>query len=213
MTTFAPHQQAPLPQALFLAAATDVARALLGHVLVHESAAGVTAGIIVETEAYDQGDPASHSCRGQTPRTAPMFEAGGACYVYRSYGIHWCINVSTGPAGYGAAVLLRALQPIAGTPLMAERRHLTLATARDDLMLASGPGKLTQAMGITGAHSGTSLLHGPLRLVHGPTAESPEIVAAPRIGISQGREKLWRFCIAGNRYVSTPRPKPHPARV
>ena len=171
MATFAPDEQAPLPSDFFAGSAAEVARALLGQVLVHETAEGCCAGIIVETEAYDEKDPASHSFRGRTPRNGPMFEVGGTCYVYRSYGIHWCINVACGPKGHGAAVLLRALQPLHGLDLMARRRKVPAHGPQDPVRLCSGPGKLTQAMGVTGAQNHALFWEGPLRLVRGPTSK------------------------------------------
>ena len=207
MATFAPYQQAPLSPEFFAASAPEVARALVGQVLVHETAEGVTAGMVVETEAYDAGDPASHAFRGRTPRNAPMFGIGGTCYVYRSYGIHWCVNVATGRQDHGAAVLLRALQPLAGLTLMAQRRRCDADAELDPLHLCSGPGKLTQAMDITARHNHALLWEGPLRLVHGPPGILPaRIVALPRIGISQAKDVPWRFCLASSLFVSRPRP-------
>ncbi len=208
MATFTPHEQAPLSPKFFASSAPEVARALVGQVLVHENVEGVTAGIIVETEAYDANDPASHAFVGRTPRNAPMFDIGGTCYVYRSYGIHWCVNVATGARDYGAAVLLRALRPLAGLALMAQRRRCDPAAKLDPVHLCSGPGKLTQSMGITSEHNHTLLWEGPLRLVQGPPDAPPvRLVAAPRIGISQAKDVPWRFCLADSEFVSRPRPR------
>lgn len=202
--TISPHT--PLTPAFFAGDACTVARGLLGQVLEHTTSAGVARGIIVETEAYDATDPASHSARGRTPRNGVMFGPGGYAYVYRSYGIHWCMNVSCGPEGVGAAVLLRALEPIAGFELMAERRGLP-TTPQPLLRLARGPGCLTAALGITGAHDGTALLDpaGQLRLLPGAAPPTEHIVATPRIGITRATDWPWRFVWAHNRYVSGPR--------
>lgn len=149
----------------------------------------VTAVVLSEVEAYDQADPASHSYRGPTPRTEPMFGPPGRLYVYRSYGIHWCVNLVTGPEGHGAAVLLRAGSPVAGEIEMIKRR------GRSE-NLADGPGKLTQALAIHGGHSGMSLTpDGPIRLR--PTGATPRVIATPRIGISKAKDVPWRFVNAG----------------
>ena len=192
-------QSDALPRAFFSGPAPEVARALLGTVLVHTSDAGTVAGRIVETEAYDQTDAASHSARGRTPRNAAMFGPGGYAYVYRSYGIHWCMNVSCGPEGHGAAVLLRALEPLEGLPLMAERRRLAEGLP---LQLCRGPGNLTQAMGIVGDHNGVDLLAGPLRLVRGAAVGAQHVWVGPRIGITQAAEVPWRFALLDSPYVS-----------
>ena len=170
----------------------------------------------METEAYDQSDPASHSYRGRTARCQVMFERGGLAYVYRSYGLHWCINVSCGPPGYGAAVLLRALQPLRGESIMQHRRHTAACAARSaplteaalqrlNRRLAVGPGNLCVAMGIGANHNGADLQRSALRLCHGTAANHLEVVATPRIGISIAEDVPWRFVIAGNRYVSASR--------
>jgi len=156
-------------------------------------------GIIVETEAYDREDPASHAFVGQTPRNAAMFGPVGRAYVYRSYGMHWCLNVVCGDQP-GAAVLIRALQPLHGLEIMAERRGLADARA-----LCSGPGKLCQALAVTRAHDGLDLGGAPFAL--GDRAGGVEIVIGPRIGITKGVETPWRFGLAGSRFVSRPFPK------
>ena len=189
-------EQTALPRTFFAKSACTVARQLLGKQIVH----GPTAGIIVETEAYDQTDPASHSYRRPTPRTRAMFGPGGFAYVYRSYGIHWCINVSCGPDGFGAAVLIRAIEPTAGLDIMAERRGLD---GKSPLLLARGPGRITQALGITGEHNGADLLQGELRIEAGSAREN-QVIATPRIGITQGVDLPWRFVYANCRYVSGP---------
>jgi DNA-3-methyladenine glycosylase len=142
-----------------------------------------TALVLTEVEAYDQTDAASHSYAGETKRTRPMFGPPGHLYVYRSYGVHWCVNIVTGPAGHGAAVLLRGGRPVEGVGTMARRR------GRAD-HLADGPGKLTQAMGLTGSHDGIAL--GDLARLT-PTDARPTVVATPRVGISKAVELPWRF--------------------
>lgn len=166
----------------------EVAPRLLGWRFETRFDGVVTALQLTEVEAYDQTDPASHSFRGETARTRAMFGPAGRLYVYRSYGIHWCVNVVTGPAGHGAAVLLRAGRVLEGGDMMARRRG-----RRSNL--ADGPGKLTQALGITGAHDQLKLEHdGEVRLL--PTGERPTILATPRIGITKAADQPWRFVAA-----------------
>lgn len=186
----------PLPRRFFAREAPGLARALLGCLLVHDGPGGRAAGRIVETEAYDETDPASHSYRGLTPRTRVMFGPAGFLYVYFSYGVHWCANVVAGRDGYGAAVLLRALEPIAGIELMATRRRTA-----DPRFLCRGPGRLAQAMGITGGDNGVDLTHGRL-FVARDEATRPEIMVGPRIGITRAADKPWRFSVAGSPFVS-----------
>jgi DNA-3-methyladenine glycosylase len=176
----------------------DAARALVGCTLSHDGCGGV----IVETEAYHESEPACHAFAGLTARTTPLFEAPGLAYVYRSYGIHALVNVVVEAAGVGAAVLIRALEPIDGIEMMVARRGR--ARLAD---LCSGPGKLTQALAIGLELDATSLLDGPIRL-GGPPAGRPEpgIVIGPRVGITKAVELPWRFCEAGNRHVSRPWP-------
>jgi DNA-3-methyladenine glycosylase len=180
----------------------EVARDLVGCTVRH----GDTAGVIVETEAYHHSEPACHAYVGLTPRTATLFGPPGVAYVYRSYGIHALLNAVCEPEGEGAAVLIRALQPLDGVAEMRARRgaHLRLED------LCSGPGKLTQALGIGLEHNGTSLLHGPIRF-EAPVAARPgvEIAVGPRIGITKAAELPWRFCAAGSRHVSRPWPPGH----
>jgi len=169
-----------------------VAPLLLGWQLVHDTAEGRTAGIIIETEAYHQDDPASHSFNGVNNRNAPMFGPAGHAYVYRSYGMHWCMNVVTGNSGFGQGVLIRALFPTEGIPLMEKRRG-----RRDHL--CSGPGKLTQAMDISHIHNGHDLREPPLFLIPYP---SLGYTATPRIGIAKAKEKPWRFVAQETRILA-----------
>ena len=191
-----------LPRRFLAGDAARLAQALLGRVLVHDAAGGRTAGLIVETEAYDESDPASHSYGGMTERNRVMFAPAGHLYVYRSYGVHWCCNVVAEREGVGAAVLVRALEPLEGVALMAARRGLTAADC-DQRLLASGPGRVCQAMGITGEHDGVFLSRGSLRLMSPASGyRRPDIVATPRIGITKNAAAKWRFLIAGSRWVS-----------
>jgi DNA-3-methyladenine glycosylase len=156
--------------------------------------------MLVETEAYAPDDPASHAYGGPTRRNATMFGPPGRLYVYRSYGIHWCANAVCGEPGVGAAVLLRALEPTAGIDVMEARRGL------DDIrLLAAGPGRLTEALGISAAHDAVDLARAPFVLL--PPEESVEVVASPRVGITRAAEQPWRFSLAGSTFVSRPRPR------
>jgi DNA-3-methyladenine glycosylase len=152
-------------------------------------------GRIVEVEAYDQEDPASHGYRGRTLRNEAMFGPPGHAYVYRSYGIHWCLNLVCGAEGTAEAVLIRALEPTAGLDEQRRRRGV------DDVRaLCSGPGKLCQALGITREHDGLPLDVPPFRIEQ--RAEVPEIVTGPRIGITQATELSWRYALAGSPFMS-----------
>jgi len=176
----------------------EVARDLVGCTLAH----GDTAGVIVETEAYHQCEAACHAHVGVTARTHVLFRAPGTVYVYRSYGIHALVNLVCEPEGIGAAVLIRALEPLAGIGLMHERRGVA-----EEEQLCSGPGKLTQALGIELDLNGTDAIAGPLRVgPRPPEWEEVGIVIGTRIGITKAAELPWRFCAAGSRSVSRPWP-------
>jgi len=174
----------------------EVAPDLIGATLLVDG----VGGRIVEVEAYDQEDPASHGYRGQTPRNASMFGPPGHAYVYRSYGIHWCLNLVCGAEGVPEAALVRALEPTAGLDEQRRRR------GRDDLRaLCSGPGKLCQALAVTREHDGLALDRPPFRLTERDTI--PEIVTGPRVGLTRATELSWRYLEAGSPYVSRgPRP-------
>jgi DNA-3-methyladenine glycosylase len=174
-----------------------VARELIGCRLFF---AGV-GGTIVETEAYEREDPASHSYVGLTERTSVMFGPPGRAYVYLSYGIHSLLNFVCQPEGDAAAVLIRALEPTKGLDAMHERRP----AARSDLDLCSGPGKLTEALGVTLAENEDRLDRDPFLLL-GPEGAPPAVVTSPRVGITKAVERPWRFSAAGSPYVSRPRP-------
>jgi DNA-3-methyladenine glycosylase len=179
--------------------ALEAAPLLLGCELVRTTTAGDIRLKIVETEAYHQDDPASHTYRGLTKRTAPMFMPGGHLYVYFTYGMHYCVNIVTGQEGIGEAVLLRAGEPLEGMELMSHNRGI-----QNMLQLANGPGKLTQALGIKDINlSGQKLGKNSLQLLPPRTAISTdEIIASPRIGIRHATEVPWRFYLKGNRFVS-----------
>jgi DNA-3-methyladenine glycosylase len=178
-----------------------VARALLGTFLIHESSQGITAGRIVETEAYlYKIDPASHAFRGQTPRNAAMFGPPGRAYIYFVYGMHYCFNVVTGGPGIGEAALIRALEPVAGIPLMEQRRGTNVLKN-----LCSGPGKLVQALGLTREHNGWPLTRGAVTIRSSFLDEDNkafEIETSARIGITAAAELPLRFFIKGNKFVS-----------
>jgi DNA-3-methyladenine glycosylase len=196
----------PLSHAFYGRSSVEVARDLLGKTLWRRTEAGLTAGIIVETEAYDgANDPASHAWRGRTPRNAVMFGPPGYAYVYFTYGMHYCINAVTGPEGQASAVLLRAVQPTAGLDIMRERRgdHIT------DRDLARGPGRLCQALGITTADNGTDLASDALWVRETTDAPDLLIAATPRIGITRAAERPWRFVVCDSRYISG---RPVPSR-
>jgi DNA-3-methyladenine glycosylase len=179
----------------------EVARELLGCVVHH----GACSGVIVETEAYHDSEPACHAFVGLTPRTEILFGPPGRAYVYRSYGIHALLNAVSEPAGVGAAVLIRALEPLDGVELMASRRGPVGNSARGLRQLCSGPGKLTQALGISIADNGGDLARGPVTISARPKGwRDPPVSIGRRIGITKAAELPWRFCVAGSRYLSAP---------
>jgi DNA-3-methyladenine glycosylase len=169
----------------------EIARALVGAELLVDGVGGV----IVETEAYAADDPASHSYRGRSRRNATMFGPAGHLYVYRSYGIHWCANVVCDEEGVGAAVLLRALEPTAGLERMRVRRGLEAET-----LLCSGPGRLTQALGISDDHDGAPLDRSPFQI--SLPGYPVEVATTPRIGISRAGDLHWRYVLASSRFLS-----------
>jgi DNA-3-methyladenine glycosylase len=169
----------------------EVAPELIGATFLCDGVGGT----IVEVEAYDHEDPAAHGYRGRTARNAAMFGPPGHAYVYRSYGIHWCVNLVCEEEGSASAVLLRALEPTHGLETMAARRGLD-----DPRRLCSGPGKLCQALGITGAHDGLPLDRPPFALE--APHEAPTVVSGPRIGITRAVERPWRHGLAGSPFLS-----------
>jgi DNA-3-methyladenine glycosylase len=176
----------------------EVARDLIGCTVRHAG----TAGVIVETEAYHHSEPACHAYVGLTPRTATLFGPPGRAYVYFSYGVHSLLNAVCEPEGEGAAVLIRALEPVEGIELMRARRGVDRLEE-----LCSGPGKLTQALGIGLGLNATSLFDGPIR-IEPPLAGAgaPDVAVGTRVGITKAAELEWRFCASGSRHVSRPWP-------
>ncbi len=173
-----------------------LSKSLLGCTLVHDSPEGRTAGIIVETEGYLQGDPACHAYRKKSARNAPMFESAGTCYVYLIYGMHYCVNISSGAKDIGEAVLIRALEPTEGIELMQKRRK-----TNDLKNLCSGPAKLVQAMGITLDFNFLTLDSDEFHCLKS-TDNDFSIVTTTRIGITQGVDLPYRFYIEGNSFIS-----------
>ncbi len=170
-----------------------VAPELIGATLLFRGVGGV----IVEVEAYHHTDPAAHSFRGRTPRNAVMFGPPGHAYVYRSYGIHWCLNFVSEPKGSASAILIRALQPTQGIPIMRRRRGV-----KEERLLCSGPGRLCEALGITSDENGLGLKPPLFELRRRDCA--PEIAMGPRIGISVGLEQPWRYGLKGSPFLSKP---------
>ena len=192
-------QSAPLRRSFYERQTLDVAKDLLGKVLVRNIDGATVTGRIVETEAYrGADDPASHAFRGMTRRNSIMFGHGGLAYVYFVYGRNWCLNATTERTGRPGAVLIRALEPVAGLAQMAARRGVT-----DILKLTSGPGRLTQALGVTGEQNGTDLTRDEDLYICslGRTAGVPW-VASSRVGVGSGSRLLWRFSAEGSRFVS-----------
>ncbi len=177
----------------FSASSVEVARRLIGACVLVDG----VGGRIVETEAYDREDPASHTFAGPTARNAAMFGPPGHAYVYRSYGLHWCLNFVCRDAGHGAGVLIRALEPLAGLEAMRERRR-----SNDERLLCAGPGRVCQALAVTRQHDGLPLDAPPFELQ--PAAAPCAVIVGPRIGISKAMEMPWRFGLAGSRFLSRP---------
>jgi DNA-3-methyladenine glycosylase len=198
-----------LPPEFYARSVLEVARDLIGCTVTHDGASGV----IVETEAYHESEPACHAFAGLTARTKTLFGPPGYAYVYRSYGVHALLNAVCEREGVGAAVLIRALEPLRGVEAMQARRARA-GRPRSDRNggvhlhdLCSGPGKLTQALGISLSENGTSLSRGPIRISARSRAwRDPEIVSGPRVGITHAVELRWRFSAERNPYVSRPRP-------
>jgi DNA-3-methyladenine glycosylase len=189
-----PSASASLKRAFFARDVHEVARDLIGAVLTVDGVGGP----IVELEAYEPTDAASHAFRGRTPRNASMFGPAGHAYVYRSYGIHWCLNVVCGDEGTASAILLRALEPARGAQEMQARR----GARAEPRLLCSGPGRLCQALGITGADDGLPLDRPPFRIE--ARRGDVEIVTGPRIGITKAVDLPWRYGLAGSPYLSRP---------
>jgi len=183
----------PLTRAFFSRSVLEVAPDLIGAILLVNG----IGGRLVEVEAYRQTDPAAHSFRGPTPRNAVMFGPPGFAYVYRSYGIHWCLNFVCEPKGSASAVLIRAIEPTAGLSVMKRRRGMD-----DERLLCSGPGRLCEALAITHAQNGLALNAPPFKLL---ARDSPlEVVAGPRIGLTKAVDKPWRYGLKGSRFLSKP---------
>jgi DNA-3-methyladenine glycosylase len=193
--TKAPALGRQLKRAFFARSVHEVAPDLIGATMLVNG----VGGIIVEVEAYHHTDPAAHSYNGPTPRNMVMFGPPGFAYVYRSYGIHWCVNFVCEKEGSASAVLIRALQPTHGLAAMRRRRGL-----EDVRALCSGPGKLTEALAITHAHNGLALDKPPIAL-HARTSEVT-VVSGIRIGITKAVELPWRYGLKGSRYLSKPFP-------
>jgi DNA-3-methyladenine glycosylase len=185
-----------LKRAFFDRSVHDVAPELIGAELY----VGGVGGRIVEVEAYDHEDPASHGYRGRTDRNASMFGPPGCAYVYRSYGVHWCLNFVCEEEGVANAVLIRALEPLAGLDLMQRRRGV-----ENPRLLCAGPGRLCQALGVTREHDGLPLDAPPFELR--PRRGEAELVTGPRIGISKAAERPWRYGLARTPFLSRPFPR------
>ena len=196
-----------LPREFYARPTLDVARDLIGKVLVHDTRAGLASGVIVETEAYiGEGDPACHAAPGPTARNAPLYGPPGIAYVYLNYGIHYLVNAVTEPEGSPAAVLIRALEPLDGVPLMQRRRsHARRRAEIPGGDLCRGPGNLTRALGISARQNRLDLTRGPLR-IEDRGLSAREVTWGARVGISVGLEHAWRCCAAGSAAISAFKP-------
>jgi DNA-3-methyladenine glycosylase len=181
----------PLPREFFARSVHAVAPGLIGCTLLVDG----VGGRIVEVEAYDGEDPASHGFRGLTERNRSMFGPPGHAYVYRSYGVHWCLNLVCDLEGRAEAVLVRALEPTEGIDAMRARRGL-----EDERLLCSGPGRLCQALGITREHDGLALDEPPFSLL--AAEDEPAVVSGPRVGITRAADVPWRYGLSGSRFLS-----------
>lgn len=195
-----------LPAAFYDRPVLEVAEDLIGCTVTRKRGRQTASGVIVETEAYHDSEPACHAYVGLTPRTKTLFGPPGKAYVYRSYGVHAMLNAVCEPEGVGAAVLIRALAPLRGIEQMRIRREASGAGRLRDTDLCSGPGKITQALGITLAENDGDLRTGPVRIGPRPADWVHPTVVGTRVGISKAAELPWRFCAAGNPHVSRPRP-------
>jgi DNA-3-methyladenine glycosylase len=207
----------PLPRSFYQRSAVQVAKDLLGKYFVRKLGKNTLVGKIVETEAYREGDPASHSYRGRTRRNEVMFWRGGHLYVYFTYGMHYCANVVTGPEGTGEAVLIRAVEPIKGIEVMRKKRRGSTGAAmkgredakenqgvseRDPRTLTNGPAKFCQAFGIGRKENGIDLLGNQIFVTNGENIPPQKRGRSRRIGIRNGKDKPWRFFVKGNAWVS-----------
>ncbi len=194
-----------LPRGFYARSTLDVTRALVGKVLVHDTSAGRTSGVIVETEAYiGEADPACHAAPGPTVRNAPLYGPPGMAYVYLNYGIHYLVNAVTEADGWPAAVLIRALEPLEGEPMMRRRRARGTGRSGRDFTTAElcrGPGNLTRALGISLRHNLLDLTAGPLR-IEDRSLPARELAWTPRIGIRVGVESPWRCVAVGSDALS-----------
>jgi len=181
----------PLGRGFFARSVHEVAPELVGCTLLVDG----VGGRLVEVEAYDADDPASHGFRGETARNRAMFGPPGHAYVYRSYGVHWCLNLVCGREGVPEAVLVRALEPTHGLERMRERRRL-----EDERLLCAGPGRLCQALGVTVAHDGLALDASPFGLL--AAGDEVAVARGPRVGITQAADLPWRYGLAGSRFLS-----------
>lgn len=193
----APQEIVSAPFDMLRTDASTAAKRLLGCILERKIDGQIVQVKIVETEAYDQSDAASHSYNGRTPRVETMFGPAGRAYVYFTYGMHYCCNIVAGEEGHGAGVLIRAVEPLTGQNVLEKRRG-----GKTGVEVTNGPAKLCQALGIDLNMNGHDLLQSPFRLLVQPKLAEPDIVTTTRIGISKAKEVLWRFYIKDNPYVS-----------